>query len=142
MKWKLYALSAIGITVACSAIWYFAYQRPKQKKLREYQENIVSGYNAVFTSETNVRNQCTKVLIGAMDSPLADEDKIKIKAVCNCVVGYTYEAIGNVIANNMNVSGADLANGLINIKKNRNMSINMAIESCMIDIMLYAKRNK
>ena len=77
-----------------------------------------------------------------MDSPLSDEDKIKIKAVCNCVVGYTYEAIGNVIANNMNASGADLANGLINIKKNRNMAINMAIESCMIDIMIYAKRNK
>lgn len=142
MKWKLCAYSVIGITVACAAIWYFAYQRPKQKKLREYQEIIVSGYNAVFTSEADVRNQCAKVLIEAMDSPLADEDKIKIKAVCNCAVGYTYEAIGTVIANNMNDSGADLENGLVNIKKNKNMAINMAIESCIVDIMLASKAHK
>ncbi len=142
MKWKLYALSAIGITVACSAVWYFAYQRPKQKKLREYQEIIVSGYNAVFTSETNVRNQCAKVLIGAMDSPLTDEDKIKIKVVCNCVVSYTYEAIGNIIENNMNSSGKELANSLVNIKNNKNVAINMAIESCIIDIMLAGKARK
>lgn len=142
MRCKLCVYSVVGIIFACVAVWYFGYHRPKQQKMREYQEIVISGYNAVFSSETDVRNQCANVLIGAMDSPLTDEDKIKIKVVCNCVVSYTYEAIGNIIENNMNSSGKELANSLVNIKNNKNVAINMAIESCIIDIMLAGKARK